>query len=326
MTYKKIAQIANVSLSTVSKALSGSKEISAELSQKIIQIAKEQGYFEKKGRRKIEYTKSDSITIAIICPEIISLFYAGEITAIKNEIEARGGLSAVYVYDFDNQKLERILEQITIRNSADGIVLFPIDRPIQSLSIPLVCISSLKNLPYDTVDCDAEACMSDMVGYLKNLGHTDIAFVGETNTMSKLEAYKKSLTDSGLPYSADNVYIIEERFEKIGYKAAEQMMQKEHLPTAVICAYDEIALAMIHCFSDAGIKVPEQISIMGINDIPMSAYAQIPLTTVCLFREEQGAIAIRMLYDKIFGISDAIQHVSIEHRLIERKSTGKAPK
>ncbi len=87
---------ANVSLSTVSKALSGSKEISDELRQNIIQIAKEMGYFEEKRKRKIEYSKSDAITIAVICPEIISLFYAGEITAIKNKIEESGGLCAVF--------------------------------------------------------------------------------------------------------------------------------------------------------------------------------------------------------------------------------------
>ena len=326
MTYKKIAQIANVSLSTVSKALSGSKEVSAELTQEIVRIANEIGYFEQKRKRKIEYTKLGAVTIAIICPEIISLFYANEITAIKNEIEALGGLCAVYVYDFDTKKFDKILEQITVRNSADGIVMFPPECYTQSTSIPIVCLSSSKNIRYDTVFCDPNLYLLDMVRYLKDLGHTDIAFVGEPNTTVKSEAYKKAMYELELPYIPENEYIINERFEEIGYQAAQQIMQKDNLPTAIICAYDEIALAMIHSFSKHGIKVPEQISIMGINDIPMSTYAQIPLTTVRIFHDEQGALAVNMLYDKIFKNSTATQHVSIEHCLIERQSTGKVRK
>lgn len=325
MTYKKIAQIAHVSVSTVSKALSGSKEVSEEMTQEIIRIAKEVGYFEKKGKRKIEYTKMDSITVAIICPEIISLSYADEITAIKNEIELLGGFPAVYVYDFDEKKLNRILEHITVRNCADGIVLFPNGDLVQKQPIPIVCMFSSDNIPHDTVCCNPNIYIMDMVRYLKNLGHSDIAFVGESNTIIKSDAYKNAMIELGLPYTEENEYIINERFEEIGYQAAQQIIEKGKLPTAIICAYDEIALAIIHKFTKLGIKIPEQVSIIGINDIPMSAYAQIPLTTVRVFKEEQGAVAVNMLYDKIFGNSDIIQHISIEHRLIERQSTGKAP-
>lgn len=326
MTYKKIAQIAHVSVSTVSKALSGSKEVSQELTQEIIRIAKELGYFEKKGKRKIEYTKMNSITIAIICPEIISLSYADEITAIKNKIELLGGFPAVYVYDFDDKKLTGILEHITVKNCADGIVLFPNGGSVPRQSIPMVCMFPMDDSLHDTVYCDTNDYVLDMVRFLKDLGHSDIAFVGEPNTVQKANAYKNAMLKLDLQYTEENEYIINERFEEIGYQAAEQIIEKGKLPTAIICAYDEIALAMIHKFTKRGIKIPEQVSIMGINDIPMSAYAQIPLTTVRVFKEEQGEAAVNILYDKIFENSDIIKHISIEHRLIERQSTGKAPR
>ena len=102
-------------------------------------------------------------------------------------------------------------------------------------------------------------------------------------------------------------------------------MKRNTLPTAVICAYDEVALAMIHSFTGYGVRIPEQVSIMGINDIPMAAYAQIPLSTVCIFQKEQAAIAINILYDKIFENAQITQHVSIAHRLIARNSTGPVP-
>lgn len=319
MTYNKIAEIAHVSLSTVSKALSGSREISEELTEKIINVAIDQGYFEKKHKQKIQYAKSKALTIAIICPEIISMAYAQEITAIKNEIDARDGLASIYVYDFSSDKLNKIIKMITVRNCADGIILFPMANPFYKPTIPMVAISS-HIADYDTVCCDIYSYFDDVIKYLKDLGHEKIAFVGETNTMQKFAAYKKSLEKFKLPYIEDNVYIINKRFEHIGYRAAEKMIQENRIPTAVICAYDEIALAMIHSFSEHGINVPQQISVVGINNIPASEYSQIPLTTVRIFQKEQGELAINLLYDKIFNGSNIIQHISVKHELIKRKS------
>lgn len=323
MTYKKIAQLANVSLSTVSKALAGSKEVSEELTQKIIQIAMEQGYFEKKGKRKIEYTKNHAVTVAIICPELISLSYAWEITAFKNEIEARGGLAAVYVYDFDATKLSDIIQKITVRNCADGMIIYPPADfvSIPRHSIPIVGITTSHSAPYDTICCDIDAYMHDIVRYCKSLGHKQIAFVGEPHTMEKFYAYQKSLDGCGLPSREEDAYIIDARFEQIGYRAAEEMLQTGKIPTAVICAYDEIALAMMHRFAEHGIHVPEQVSVIGINDIPMAAYAQTPLTTVRTFQEEMGMTAVNLLYDKIFQATDMTQHITIKHELVIRKSS-----
>lgn len=321
MTYKKIAKIANVSVSTVSKALSGSREISRELSQKIIEIAIACGYYKEKNKRKIEYAKNEAFTIAIICPEIISIAYARDITNIKKEVEARGGLTSVYMYDFDPDKLNTIIEMITVRGCADGIIIFPVHDFFTKSSIPIVAISSTSIVGCDTVSCDVDAYFDEMIKYLQCRGHTRIAFVGEQNTMIKLEAYKKSLLKSGLPFTEDDVYILDERFEKTGYLAGKKMLQRGSIPPAIICAYDEIALALIQSLSEEGVKIPDEVNILGINDIPTSRYAQIPLTTVRTFRNEQSAIAVNLLYNRIFDCSKAIQHITVGYELIKRQST-----
>lgn len=322
MNYKKIAQLANVSVSTVSKALSGSKEVSDELAKRIIDIAISGGYFEEKGKRKIEYANEKELSIAVVCPEIVSVEYAREITAIKSAVEARGAVVSVYVYDFDSEKLKKIIKTLTVRNCADGIVLFPMNNSIFETSIPIVSISS-QSCKYDSVSCKNEAYFDEIVSYLKNLGHKRIAFVGERLTVSKLEAFRRSMEKFGLTCNEDDIYTISERFERIGYAAAEEMLKKE-LPTAVVCAYDEIALAMIHSFKDHGIAVPDEISVVGINDIPSAAYSQLPLTTVRTFQEDQWEIVVKLLYDKIFGKSQIVQHITVDPELVIRKSTGKA--
>ncbi len=321
MTYRKIAQKANVSLSTVSKALSGSKEVSEELREKIIRIAVDEGYFAKKNRRKIEYADNSAITVAIVCPEIVSVMYAEEITAVKEEIEKRGAVASVYVYDFDSEKLSKILKTITVGNRADGIILYPInDFSLPTNSLPTVGISSPAD-SFDTVNCDADEYFFETVQYLQNLGHKNIAFVGEKYTMGKLNAFRRAIKRANISLNEEYVYIENERFEKIGYAAAEKMLAQKILPTAIICAYDEIALALIHRLSEHGILVPDDVSVTGINDVPSAAYASVPLTTVRLYQKEQAEIAVKMLYDKIFEKSEAVKHVVVRHELVIRKST-----
>ncbi len=320
MTHKKIAELAHVSVSTVSKALSGSREISEELSQKIIKIAIENGYFEDKNKRKIEYGKPDTISIAVVCPEYVSIAYAKEITAFKKEIELRGGLASVYATDFDNEKMNRIIEMITVRNSADGIILYPSGELKVTPSAPTVLLADKVTDKYDTVFNDIGEILYDIVKYLKDAGHTRIAYVGETKTEIKREAYKNSMESLGLWYDAGNDYVFDARFEEIGYRAAEQMLKRDELPTAVVCAYDEVAMAFIHKLAEKNIKVPEDISVIGINDIPQAAYSQIPLTTVNTFDEEKGVAVVDLLYDKIYNSPRDVQHIKIKHKLIERKS------
>lgn len=321
MTYQKIAQKANVSLSTVSKALSGSKEVSEDLREKIVRIAIDGGYFVNKSKRKIEYADKSAISVAIVCPEIVSVTYAEEITALKKEIEKCGAIASVYVYDFDAEKLSRILESITVGNRADGVILYPVDGfSLPSNPLPVIGISSASPL-FDTVSCNVDEYFLKTVRYLKGLGHETLAFVGERYTTEKEHAYRRALERLGLRYDENNVYIENERFEKIGYAAAEKMLKKPTLPTAVICAYDEIALALIHCLTEHGIRIPEDVSVTGINDVPSAAYASVPLTTVHVYQNEKAEIAVKMLYDKIFGKSKSVKHVVVQNELIIRNST-----
>lgn len=322
MTHREIARLANVSVSTVSKALSSSREVSEDLREKIIKIAIEQGYFAEKGRRKTEYSRDNAITVAILCPEIISVAYADQITAIKNELESRGAVAAVYVYDFDAEKLKRIIKAITVGNRADGIVIFNSVPLISDNSIPMVGIG-IGESNYDTVSVDVDAYFSEIIDYLKNLGCESIAFVGEMYTQSKYESYKRALAEHGLRYDENNVYIVNERFEDIGYAAAEQMIEKDELPDAAVCAYDEVALALIRALTEYGKSVPDDIKVVGINDVPMSAYSFVPLTTVKIFSEEQAKTVVELLYARIFGDTGEIIHHTTRYELVKRKSTEK---
>ena len=117
------------------------------------------------------------------------------------------------------------------------------------------------------------------------------------------------------------MYSVEARFEQIGHVAALQILEQKERPTAILAAYDEVAIGLVSTLMQHGIRVPEDISVMGINNIPSAAHAQIPLTTVETFSEEQYAMAVDVLYDRIRDENRPVRHIVIEHRIIERETT-----
>lgn len=323
MTYEKIAKIANVSVSTVSKALSGSSDISSQLADKIIQIAIDCGYFKDKSKRKLDNTKNKRPLIAAICPEIISIHYTNILTSIKHYIEEKGGQLAIYIDDFDAEKRKDILRSLILQNAADAVISFSeTAEPLFSRAFPILSFCK-----YDLSDteisayADIEAILLTCIEHLTALGHKKIGFIGEVKTMSKYRYYKNYLVKLGLEYCDEWAYIFDNRFEEIGYKAADKAAKSANLPTAFICAYDEIALSFMHRIKEYGFSVPDDFSVIGINDIPFASYSQVPLTTVEIYTKEQIKLAVDALFEKIFEKSSESVTIKFNHRLIVRSTT-----
>lgn len=322
MTHKEIAKIANVSASTVSKALSGSREISRELSEKIVKIAIETGYFKEKSIRRLEYMKEKNPTVAILCPELLGTQYSRMVTSVKNEVEKRGGNVAVYVYDFDHGKMNDIVTMLAVKNSADAMVIISSKKPDTEPKIPICCFGdSEKNTGYDSLCCETKKTMELIVKHLKKLGHTKIAYMGEQHTMSKLSSFKQVMEECCLDVDERHIYISKKRFEGIGYECTEKMLGCKELPTAVVAAYDEIAIAAIHMLEKNGIRVPEDISVVGINNIAYSEYCSPPLTTVEIFSDEQCSAIVESLFEKIFYEMNFASYIETIPKLIVRKTT-----
>ena len=327
MTHKKIAEIANVSVSTVSKALSGSNDISEDLTKSIVQIAIDIGYFKEKSRKNIERQKSKSILIGIVCPEIISIHYSKIITNLKDQVEQSGGQVGVYITDFDAQKKDKILKMLLLRNCCDGIIMFGQYTPSLKPNIPVMCIDCSQPTPLcDTIISDSYIPINEAVAHLKNLGHSKIGFIGEPKTMTKQENFVNALKANNLEVNADFLYNFNARFEEIGVAAAETIFKSTSYPTAFVTAYDEIALAFIQKLTKNGFKIPEDISVVGINDIPFSSYAHTPLTTVKAMYEEVIPEAVDILFSEILNTLPTGNTIQLNHKLIVRETTAEVKK
>lgn len=321
MTLRKIAQLAGVSPSTVSKVLSGSSEISRETAERILKIAEENGV------RRPNYHKARAHSrVAILIPEIISVYYSQVATALIDELRRYGVEPYMYLCGFDDESFCRIVNMLSEEKLADGILTLGVSDYTSFCEIPIVGFGMSQSYPrFDALGSDMQSGIYEALEYLTSLGHTDIGFISEKHTDAKLRYFKSAMSRLGLPVREEYLYISRKRFAEIGCEAAEYYMKLTSPPTALLAAYDEVALGAIHTFRKNGISVPEDISVIGINDIPVSSYSSVPLTTIRTFSCELIERAVKLLLDQIKSPErHIVQHIMIKCELIVRDTTAKA--
>ena len=276
MNIEKLAKMTGVSVGTVSKAFSGSKEISEKTREKIFNAAKDCGCFfkyDKKGTTKK--------VVAIICHEIESEYYARAIAALNKKLSENGAIPIISFTDFSAEKQAELLAFYSSKNKADGIIVFGAHKPIKfNPDIPIVEIGGSGKSEVDIVRSDSEQALEDAIKLLIRNGHRKIAFIGEKLTRTRLSNFTRLLQKNGILPEQDFIFTENERFQSAGYSAMNRIYALKTKPTAVICAYDQIALGAIRAIRDHGESVPENFSIIGFNDIPIASYHNIELTTI----------------------------------------------
>ena len=321
MTLEKIAQTANVSLGTVSKAFSGSHEISEKTRQKIFDIAKELGCFDKYYKAKREKR-----VIAVICPELESSYYCSIVSRIETELNRRGALMVLAIGGFSEKKESEIIKYFVSSKSVDGIIVVAAHGKLSSNNdIPIVAVNTRRNLAeVDCLNVAFNQTIIDAVKYLKDCGHTKIAFVGEPLTKGKLNMFINALQVNDLPVNNDWLFMEKARFEQAGKLATEKMLALKEQPTAILCGYDNIALGVIDTLKKHGKTVPDDYSIIGIDDIPVASHANVSLTTIKSNNDTLCDMAVDLLLKKLESKFFSLhQKISLKTELVIRNSVKK---
>lgn len=322
VTHKKLAELLHVSQSTVSKALSGSREVSPELAKKITESAKSLGYFRKKREISRSYASAFSPEIAILVPEIISVYYSDIATRLSEKIKEKNGRTSVYITEFDNEYISYLLDRLYNDIRADGVVILSGVSYRGKVTLPTVSFSdSTKADGICRIENDYKCGMRNALEYLSKLGHDFIGFIGEPLTAQKNGLFgelTEELSIRGRLYTKDS------RFEEIGVLAAHEVLteNKSERPTAFICAYDEVAFGFMSELSKHGLKIPQDLSVIGTNDIQAAKYSSPPLTTIAVDSDNAVGITAEILMDSLLEKQNRLpQSVKIPTKLIIREST-----
>lgn len=320
MTLSKLAELAGVSVSTVSKAFSDRPDVGRETKERIFALAKAHGCFDRYNKNKFEKRM-----IAVLCPEIISEYYSAMVNCLMAHIEAHGGLMTLGVTNFDEARERELYTYYSSYCKADGIIVVGSCSPMRNEAlVPTVTIGAKQAwCGMENLSVEEEGAMMDAISHLKLLGHRRIGFVGEELTMGKLELFKGCMRQLGLPVHARYLGVSKERFEQGGADIVRGWLQREDMPTAIVAAYDYMAIGAIKELRNQGYLVPQDVSVIGMDDITLAPYLETSLSSICYPKEELCREAVALIMSKNDNQHFRVrQSVKVAMRFIPRGSTG----
>lgn len=325
-----VAKKSGYSITTVSKALNNYPDISDKARKKVLAVCKELGYMPNSSARTLSTKKS--WTIGVVFSEKLGLglthpFFSHIIESFKNVIEEKG-YDLLFISREIGSSIYSYLEHCSHRN-VDGVIVVhtnfcePEVQEILSSDLPSVVIDNTDAATIK-VTSDNEEGVELAISHLTSLGHTRIAHItGNDESYASTvreETFVKAMTQHGLEipqgYIQSGGYFSLEG----GYKAMEELLKQKPLPTAVFASGDYMAIGAISAIKDAGLSVPEDISIIGFDDVEVAKLVSPSLTTIRQDTEAIGEMAAIRLLSKINGEEGNV-HESIPVSLIERHST-----
>jgi DNA-binding LacI/PurR family transcriptional regulator len=328
-TLKDIAGIAGVTISTVSKAINGHTDINEETKTRILKIAHQLNYFDKKKADRPQTSRN--YTIGIICPEIESNFYTQIVDRIEQRVIEKGYSLFIGLSRFDPQKESNYLN-LMLNKRVDGIVLITctdknINRSLieirKKFDVPIIVVAVNQMVDYyDSIKIDDHLGVSIAINHLLELGHADIGYIGDQLSAHRFESFKRVLADKGTRFEEKWAKIGPERFEEGGYLRMNEMLKEKSLPSAIFASYDDIAIGAMRALHEKGIRIPQDVSIVGVDNIGVASYLDSSLTTISEPVNEMGDISCAILFSKIEKVKfTVIQNVVLKPELILRETT-----
>lgn len=326
---KDVAKHAGVSQTTVSRVLNTPDLVQRKTREKILKAIADLNYQPNSVARSLVNNKTKSI--ALLSGPLHNPFFAESTTSIVNYAKEKGFNVNVYFENYDNN-LE-VYESL-FANKVDGIILSSIlyeDTILESfkkLNIPFVMFNRRHKENGHFVEMDNIQAGRLATEHLISLKHKNIAWIGGALNMStfhgRFEGFKQVMGENGISLEQENIIITDTRKEYI-FKEIELLMSREKKPTAIYAATDSIAIFAMDYLLQKGYKIPDDISIIGIDNVDLSSHSSFQLSTISILSEKNlGRIAIETLIDLIEKEkSKPVSFIkkTIETHLLVRKTT-----
>ncbi len=307
-TIQDVADLAGVSIATVSRVMNNSAHrVSRDTRARVLRAIRELDYRPNALAKGLLIKKT--MTIGIVIPDISNPYYAEIVRGIQDTADNAG--YAVILQNTDRKK-DRILRYVYLLREklADGVIFsggaihFPeLLAALGELRERVVVIGRYDtDLPAVRVDNEGGALQA--TEHLAALGHRRIAFIGgpsvSTTIQDRLKGYRRALLQNGI--EADRGLIKQSTLTlEGGYRAAGELLAQPGAPTAILAASDQMSFGAVRAVREAGLRVPEDVSVIGFDNLPLSACFTPPLTTVSIPRHDLGVAAVEMLLNLIAG-------------------------
>jgi len=305
VTIKDIAKQARVSHSTVSRALHGSPLISDDTSVRIRQTALDLGYLPSAAARTLRTNRSQAL--GVIIRNVDDPFF-GEILQGIEEVAQTNGYSLFMAASQPANEREQTLVQAMVERRVDGIIICstPVSpeqsHQLANFSVPIVVINNqaAEEYRYSIYHDDVDGSRQ-LTRHLIELGHRRIAYLGNAtsgrSTLERLAGFQKEMRAAGFSIPADYIHQVPGGGPTEGLAGLDHFLQLTHPPTALLCYNDMMAIGVLKGLEQAGIGVPDDMSVAGFDNILFSAYTNPSLTTFDQPKRFIGAEAARLVLD-----------------------------
>lgn len=323
-----VANRAKVSIATVSRVLNRVKTVNPKMAKRVWEAARELDYFPNTQARSL--VSGRSRLLGLIVSEITNPFFPELIQGFEDVAVELGYEVLIGSTNYEPERMKRCIRRL-LERKAEGVAVmtFGIEEPLldqlAERNVPMVFVDVGPERPgIFVLRVDYQHGIRQGVQHLAALGHREIAFVAGPlrlhSAQSRLAAFKNALQECGIRPAKEWIVEGDHTLEG-GMVAAERLMAGNKLPTAVICSNDMSAIGVLHKAYSAGLRVPDDLSIIGFDDIHMAEMMIPPLTSIRMSRVELARVAVAALHAHLEGASP-LRECKIDTSLVVRESTG----
>jgi LacI family transcriptional regulator len=331
MNIKEVARLAKVSTATVSRTINGSDKVTPETAERVRQAVEQLKFYPNTNARALGSGKSS--LYGLIISDITNPFFPELVKSFEDIAVQHGQEVLIANTNYDPARVEVCVSRM-LQRKVDGVAIMTSEMDEKFIDefnhrgIPLVFLDTGK--PQKLVSnilVDYAAGVDTAVEHLTSLGHTSLAFISGpmslTSARIRRKAFINGLKRKGIQLDSG---FIEEGNHRVdgGHNAMVRLLGKSSRPTAVLASNDMTAIGAIGAIYEHGLRIPEDISVAGFDDIEISAFTHPALTTVRLSRPEIAQVAFRSLYNIRTNAAKGAEY-RIHPVLVVRKSTGPAP-
>lgn len=325
ISIKDVAARAGVSIATVSHVLNGTRVTRPATRGRVLAAIEELGYSQNQAARNL--ARGRSSLLGLIISDIRNPFFPEVTSGFQDQAIAHSMDALVLNTNYDPQRtLNAVRRLVGLQVPGVAILTSQIDPSVAEL-LPRAGVASVfldlgqveRNV--SNIVVDYAHGISEALTHLVKLGHTRIAYIGGPLQLPSAQVRRKAFMDGAVQTGIEPVGALDADFTvRGGYLAAEELL-RDSPPTAIVTGNDLTAIGVLHRARHDGLKVPEDLSVVGFDDIAFSEYTQPPLTTVAVPRSEIGRAAFQALWETMNDSEHAGREFRVETRLVVREST-----
>lgn len=328
-TIADVAREANVSVATVSRVLNKQDTVRPETTERVYRAIEKLSFEPNMSARNLR--RNETRVILIVTPNITNPYYAHILTGIGDGANESGYSALIYNTAGDEAR-ERAGMDMLKKRRADGAILLAnsIDSDwVQEYAdkYPIVqCSEYALKLDIPRVSIDNYKATQDVMEYIISIGHKKIATISSSNnyisTLLRLNAYKDSLSSHGFEVREEYIELANADYSfKSGKAAACRLLEQKDRPTAIFCISDTIALGAITAAKELGIRVPEELTVIGFDDVDDTTMFHPYITTIAQPCYEMGKEAFNILHSCINNGLELNSKVVLPHEFKIRESS-----